>query len=227
MRRAHASEPDDHDLDPLVSTLPTRLGGARVTPHPLRDRIGPYPKVDAPSWRTEVIVRWRALREHFEGSAWTSLILRGLILVVAILAFAWIGRAAAHAPVAASPATDAGTLPASSTSALPASALPAPALPSATSAPAPAPQAPTVAAAGHTRATNEDPVYVNHAGAEDLRRLPGVGVKRADAILALRQRVGRFQRVEDLLRVKGIGRSTLRKWRPLLRLDVPDAGAAR
>jgi competence protein ComEA len=74
-------------------------------------------------------------------------------------------------------------------------------------------------------------VYVNHASVEELRRLPGVGPKRADAIVALRQRVGRFQRVEDLLRVKGVGRATLRKWRPLLRLDMPpvrerDAGAA-
>jgi competence protein ComEA len=71
-------------------------------------------------------------------------------------------------------------------------------------------------------------VYVNHASAEELRRLPGVGPKRADAIIALRQRMGRFQRVEDLLRVKGVGRATLRKWRPLLRLDAPappDAGA--
>ena len=61
---------------------------------------------------------------------------------------------------------------------------------------------------------------------EELRRLPGVGPKRAEAIVALRQRMGRFQRVEDLLRVKGIGRATLRKWRPLLRLDAPAAGDA-
>lgn len=71
-------------------------------------------------------------------------------------------------------------------------------------------------------------MYVNYASMEELRRLPGVGPKRAEAIVALRQRMGRFQRVEDLLRVKGIGRATLRKWRPLLRLDAPataDAGA--
>ncbi|MBX3206921.1 MAG: ComEA family DNA-binding protein [Labilithrix sp.] len=62
---------------------------------------------------------------------------------------------------------------------------------------------------------------MNHASADELRRLPGVGPKRAEAIVALRQRMGRFQRVEDLLRVKGVGRTTLRKWRPLLRLDAP------
>jgi hypothetical protein len=33
--------------------------------------------------------------------------------------------------------------------------------------------------------------------------------------------MGRFQRVEDLLRIKGIGRAALKKWRPLVRLDAP------
>jgi competence protein ComEA len=69
-------------------------------------------------------------------------------------------------------------------------------------------------------------VFVNHASAEELRRLPGVGPKRADAIVALRQRIGRFQRIEDLLRVKGIGRATIRRWRPLLRLEAPASSSA-
>jgi competence protein ComEA len=64
-------------------------------------------------------------------------------------------------------------------------------------------------------------VYLNHADVAELRRLPGVGPKRAEAILALRQRLGRFHRVEDLLRVKGVGRATLKKWRMLVRLDAP------
>ncbi|WP_169927919.1 ComEA family DNA-binding protein [Labilithrix luteola] len=62
-------------------------------------------------------------------------------------------------------------------------------------------------------------MYLNTASEEDLRRLPGVGAKRAEAILALRRRVGRFQRLEDLMRVKGIGRAAIRKWRPLVRLE--------
>jgi competence protein ComEA len=64
-------------------------------------------------------------------------------------------------------------------------------------------------------------VYLNYASADELRRLPGCGPKRADAILAMRQRMGKFQRVEDLLRIKGIGRAAVRKWRPLVRLDAP------
>jgi competence protein ComEA len=60
-------------------------------------------------------------------------------------------------------------------------------------------------------------------------RLPGIGAKRANAIVALRTRLGRFRAVEDLLKVKGIGRATLKRMRPLLRLDPPavDAGLPR
>ena len=77
----------------------------------------------------------------------------------------------------------------------------------------------------HARtATEDDPVYLNDATLEDLRRLPGVGEKRGLAILELRRKVGRFHQIEDLLHVKGIGRSTLRRLRPLVRLD--SAGAA-
>jgi competence protein ComEA len=42
--------------------------------------------------------------------------------------------------------------------------------------------------------------------------------------------LGRFRAVEDLLKVKGIGRATLKRLRPLVRLDAPPSptdGTAR
>ena len=87
--------------------------------------------------------------------------------------------------------------------------------PLATAVPPAAPEA----ARGH--ATPEDPVYLNQATLADLHRLPGVGPKRAEAILTLRNRLGHFRQIEDLLKVKGIGRSSLKKLRPLVRLDPP------
>ncbi len=71
-----------------------------------------------------------------------------------------------------------------------------------------------------TRATPDDPVELNTARAEDLRRLPGVGEKRAQAILALRARLpgGRFRQIEDLLKVKGVGRAMLKRLHPLVRI---------
>lgn len=68
-------------------------------------------------------------------------------------------------------------------------------------------------------APNELPVVLNRADAAELRRLPGVGAKRAEAIVLLRQRLGRFQRARDLLRVKGIGPRTLERMLPHLVLD--------
>jgi competence protein ComEA len=63
---------------------------------------------------------------------------------------------------------------------------------------------------------------LNLATEEDLKRLPGVGPSKAKAILELRARLGgRFRRVEDLLRVKGIGRRKLARLRPLLLVDPP------
>ena len=64
-------------------------------------------------------------------------------------------------------------------------------------------------------------VNLNTATAAELERLPRVGPARAQAILALRAQLKRFSKVEQLLRVKGIGRATFRKLRPLLALDGP------
>lgn len=67
--------------------------------------------------------------------------------------------------------------------------------------------------------TAEGKVRINVANEQELRRLPGIGATRAKAILALRERLGRFRRAEDLLRVKGIGRRSLARLRPLLIID--------
>lgn len=86
-----------------------------------------------------------------------------------------------------------------------------------------APEAPPPRAPPTGRATPESPVTLNTATLEDLRRLPGIGPKKAEAILALRTKLGKFRRAEDLLRVKGIGRGTFKKLRPLVRVDEGEA----
>lgn len=62
------------------------------------------------------------------------------------------------------------------------------------------------------------PVHLNTATLADLDRLPGVGPAIAQRILDFRQQRGGFQRVEDLLEVKGIGPKTLEKIRPHVQL---------
>lgn len=62
-------------------------------------------------------------------------------------------------------------------------------------------------------------ININTATADELQRLPGIGPSKAQAILATRQRMGRFARVEDVLRVRGIGRATLRRLQSMLRIE--------
>jgi len=64
-------------------------------------------------------------------------------------------------------------------------------------------------------------VNLNTASEEELMRLPGIGPSKARAILELRGKLGRFSRVEDLMRVKGIGRKTFRDLQPMLKLEGP------
>lgn len=60
------------------------------------------------------------------------------------------------------------------------------------------------------------PIDLNTADHAELAQLPGVGPTMADAILAHRSSVGRFDTVDDLNAVKGVGDKTLAKLRPLL-----------
>ncbi|MBP9113844.1 MAG: helix-hairpin-helix domain-containing protein [Polyangiaceae bacterium] len=65
----------------------------------------------------------------------------------------------------------------------------------------------------------DDVIVLNKASPDDLRKLPGIGAKRAEAIVQLRTRLGRFQRVEDLMRVRGIGRKMFVRLKPFVKLD--------
>lgn len=75
--------------------------------------------------------------------------------------------------------------------------------------------------------TPDGKVILNLADVDDLRRLPGVGKRRAEAILELRARLKRFRRVNELLRVRGLGVRGLRRIAPRVVLDppAPPAGA--
>jgi competence protein ComEA len=160
------------------------------------------------------------------GSRFAKPIARVAAAAAGLLLLAFIGKTAVAGAMAASATTAAAAAVAGA--AVPMAtftiATPAP-VPAPASAPSPAPE-PAPAPAAHTQATTDDPVILNTATVDDLRRLPGIGEKRANAILVLRSRLGgHFRAIEDLLKVKGIGRATLRRLRPLVRLD-PSPGLA-
>lgn len=62
----------------------------------------------------------------------------------------------------------------------------------------------------------EGTVDVNHATAEELQKLPGIGPKLSQRIIDERK-VKPFANAEDLRRVSGIGAKTVEKLRPLVR----------
>jgi competence protein ComEA len=57
---------------------------------------------------------------------------------------------------------------------------------------------------------------VNTADTVQLQALPGIGPKKAEAIVLYRASNGPFRQIDDLILVKGIGPKTLEKLRPLV-----------
>ncbi|MEL6189803.1 MAG: helix-hairpin-helix domain-containing protein, partial [Myxococcota bacterium] len=60
--------------------------------------------------------------------------------------------------------------------------------------------------------TSTVPLDLNRATPAELEALPGIGPSRAQAIVAQRERRP-FRRVAELVRIRGIGRKTLRRLR--------------
>ena len=59
-------------------------------------------------------------------------------------------------------------------------------------------------------------VNINTADAQTLMTLPGIGEVRAKAIIEYRQQVGKFEKIEDIMNVKGIKTGTFSKINSLI-----------
>ncbi len=70
---------------------------------------------------------------------------------------------------------------------------------------------------GQSAAARKFLLDLNSATAEQLQTIPRVGPVLAQRIVAYRQEHGRFERLEQLLEVKGIGKATLERIRPYVR----------
>lgn len=54
-------------------------------------------------------------------------------------------------------------------------------------------------------------ININTADKNELTKFTGIGPSKAEKIIALREKIGKFEKKEDLLQVKGIGEKTLEK----------------
>ena len=68
-------------------------------------------------------------------------------------------------------------------------------------------------------------IDLNAATSVELETLPGVGPRTAERILEYRREHGRFERIEDLMDVRGIGERTFLRLRPLVTVEAPEPDA--
>ncbi len=63
-----------------------------------------------------------------------------------------------------------------------------------------------------------DKISINQATNQELAGIKGIGTKKAQAIIEYREANGDFVSIEELVKVKGIGKSTLQKITPFVSL---------
>lgn len=61
-------------------------------------------------------------------------------------------------------------------------------------------------------------ININQASNKELAAIKGIGTQKAQAIIEYRQANGDFVSIEELVKVKGIGKSTLQKITPFVSL---------
>lgn len=71
-----------------------------------------------------------------------------------------------------------------------------------------------LAVSGYAKRLPAKPIDLNRATLAQLEELPGIGPARAREILDFREKSGPFERVTDLLALRGIGRKRFDKLRP-------------
>ena len=77
-------------------------------------------------------------------------------------------------------------------------------------------------AAGNAKKTPPAvPLDVNTATAAQLEQVPGIGPATAKAIVQFRRKSGPFERIEDLLAIRGISTRKLEQIRPYVTISRP------
>ena len=72
--------------------------------------------------------------------------------------------------------------------------------------------------AGQAAETMKGKININKVDLDTLTQLKGIGPEKAKAILDYRKKFGSFKKIEDLMKVKGIGEKTFNMIKPFLTL---------
>ena len=78
-----------------------------------------------------------------------------------------------------------------------------------------------IAAAAEKKGGVSTQVDLNTASREQLMQNKGIGPALADRIVEFRKEHGPYRRVEDILKVRGVGEKSLAKLRPHLKVGKP------
>jgi competence protein ComEA len=62
-------------------------------------------------------------------------------------------------------------------------------------------------------------ININSASVQELQKLPQVGAAVAQRIVDYRTKHGKFAKIEEIMKVKGIGEKTFLKIKPLIMVD--------
>jgi competence protein ComEA len=71
---------------------------------------------------------------------------------------------------------------------------------------------------GAKASNDKNLININTAGVEKLVKLPRVGPKIAQRIIDYREKNGKFKKLEDLMKVSGIGEKTFKGFEDMIKL---------
>lgn len=83
-----------------------------------------------------------------------------------------------------------------------------------------------VSLSGMALADDEHKIDLNAATAKQLEKLPGIGKELAKRVVEYRTANGPFESVNDIVKVKGIGKKTFAKVKDLLMIGAPTPAPA-
>jgi competence protein ComEA len=76
-----------------------------------------------------------------------------------------------------------------------------------------------IGAPSYSEDTPAKKININSASVKELQELPQIGTAVAQRIVDYREKHGKFTKIEEIMKVKGIGEKTFLKIKPLITVE--------